>query len=387
MSVFISLIFFISPIFAIPLSIFASIKDEKNRFIYLIELAIGLAFLAYCWKPNEVYDLYIWQQQATSLAKMSNTQFWNYAISNSEFISLAIKYIIGKSENLSLLQFVVVASGYMNIFYILNNSCKKFKISKSNYAITLIYVVGSLLYLNFISGLFFTWALTFFAVGVYLFYCKKNRLLSAIILVLSMLIHTSMIFPMIIFIMYILVKSKIDYKSFFIILFVSVVPNYPLPLLAKNTDIAFLKDLYIMYNGYFLSDAYNKMNSGGFFIVNILMSAPIYIICFFSKGKKIDVMGKLSILIDVISLILCMNAPIFIRYSYLSVLLFMPSFEKYFNSESESQIQVNNKKIIFYCLVVIEFIIILYQIYLLKDIEIMKLIINNIYKPIIQVFL
>ena len=384
MSILISLFFFISPICAIPLSILASIKDERKRFIYLMELAISLAFLAYCWKPNKIYDLYVWQQQANLLAKMSNIQFWNYAIKSSEFISLTIKYIIGKTGNLSLLQFVVVASGYMNIFYILNDSCKKFKISKSNYAITLAYLMCSLLYLNFISGLFFTWALTVFAVGVYWFYFKENRLLATIVLVLSVLIHTSMIFPMIIFIMYLLAKSKINYKSFFIIFFVSIIPSYVLPLLAKYTSIAIIQDLYIMYNGYFLSDAYNKMNSGGFFIANILMCIPIYSICFLSKGKKIDAMGKLSILIDVISLILCINAPIFIRYSYLSIVLFMPSFEQYFSSKS--QIQINNKKIVFYGVVIIEFIIFLYQIYLLKNIEIINLIINNIYRPIIGVF-
>lgn len=382
---FVTLILIIFPIYSIPFSFIGSIIDRKNRFIYLVELSIGLAFLAYCWKPNNIYDLYVWQNEAVKLSQMNYKQFIEYLSSNTELINLLVKYIVGKIGNVSLLQLFVVASGYINIFYMLYDSCKEQQIKKMGYIITLIYIIVSLLYLNFISGLFYTWAITILALGIYLYYFKKKKILPMLLLIISILVHTSMIFPIIVFIMFVLSKSKINYKSLIIILILSVSPKVILPALSKYTNIAIFNEINIMYNGYFLMDVYNKMNSGGLMVANLLMSIPIYLI-YFVNHKKIDKLGNLSILLNIITWLLYLTAPIFVRYIYLTVLLFMPSFENYFDSASDSMAQTNNKQIIFFIICLIECILIFYQIYLLKDIEIFKIIVDNSYKPILFIF-
>lgn len=385
MILFVTFIFIVFPIYSIPFSLFASIRDYKNRMIYLIELAIGLAFLAYCWQPEEIYDLYIWQNQAISLSRMTFKQFLEYSGSNAEIINLFVKFIIGKSNNVSLLQLFVVTSGYINIFYILHDSCKNAQINRFGYTITFIYVIVSLLYLNFISGLFYTWALTITALGIYLYYSKNKKMISIILFIVSILIHTSMLFPIIVFVMFLLSKSNINYKSFVIILIICILPNVLLPILSRYTNIAIFNEIYIMYKGYFLLDVYNEMNSGGLMFVNVLMSIPLYLIYFFNK-KKVDKLGKLAVLLNIVTWLLYLTAPIFVRYVYLTVLLFMTTFEKYFDSKSENVAQANNKQITFVLICFIEIIIIFYQFYLLKDISIMKIISDNFCKSLLSIF-
>lgn len=382
---FVTFIFIAFPIYSIPFACLASIIDYKNRMIYLIELAIGLAFLAYCWQPQEIYDLYSWQKQAISLSRMTFTQFLEYSGSNAEIINLFVKYIIGKSNNVSLLQLFVVASGYINIFYILHNSCKNANINRFVYTITFIYVTVSLLYLNFISGLFYTWALTITALGIYLYYSKNKKIVPIILFIVSILIHTSMLFPIFVFIMFLLLKSKINYKSFAVILIICILPNFILPMLSEFKNISIFNEIYIMYEGYFLLDVYNEMNSGGLMVTNILMSIPLYLIYFFDN-KKVDKLGRLAILLNVISWILYLTAPIFVRYIYITVLLFMTSFERYFVSKSENFTHFNNKQSIFVIICLIEIIIIFYQFYLLKDINIIKIIVDNFCKPLPSIF-
>lgn len=382
---FVTFIFIVFPIYSIPFAFLASIIDCKNRMIYLIELAIALAFLAYCWQPEEIYDLYLWHNQAISLSQMNFKQFLEYAGSNAEIINLFVKFIIGKSNNVSLLQLLVVASGYINIFYILHNSCKDAQINRFGYTITFIYVTVSLLYLNFISGLFYTWALTITALGIYLYYSKNKKILPIILFIVSILIHTSMLFPIFVFVMFLLLKSNINYKSLVVICIISVLPNVILPILSKYTNISIINEIYIMYKGYFLLDVYNEMNSGGLMLANVLMSIPLYLIYFFDR-KKVDKLGKLAILLNIVTWLLYFTAPIFVRYIYITVLLFMTTFERYFNSKSENSVQVNNKQIIFVAICLIEAIIIFYQFYLLKDISIIKIISDNFCKPLLSIF-
>ena len=140
-----------------------------------------------------------------------------------------------------------------------------------------------------------------------------------------------------------------------------------------------------MYKGYFLLDVYNEMNSGGLMFVNVLMSIPLYLIYFFNK-KKVDKLGKLAVLLNIVTWLLYLTAPIFVRYVYLTVLLFMTTFEKYFDSKSENVAQANNKQITFVLICFIEIIIIFYQFYLLKDISIMKIISDNFCKSLLSIF-
>lgn len=370
------------PVFSIPFSFLMVGLDYKHRKHYMIQNSISLAFFAYCWKPAQGFDLFVWHNISNQLGAFSFNELIKYMSSSGEPINVLLKYIAGALGNTSLLQFIVVLTGFLllnNIIY--HISLKEEHNKPFNFFIVYSFLMSSLLYVHFISGLFYMLALLVLGNGIYYFY-ENKKLLGTVFLLLSFLIHSSMIFPLIIFAFFYLTKSQLKFKNIIAYVIIALSIGYLIPVLLNYLNHPVFSNIKEMYDGYFLSTTYNAINGGSFFLFNIISLMPILFIIIFSK-REFDSMSKFGLAIILISLLVYYKAPIFIRFVYLGNIMLTYTYFDYFSNLTNIKM---NKKIFGVLLLFVILVEFSYQIKLLNSIDFISIIINNITRTLFSLF-
>lgn len=377
---------FIFPILSIPLNFLLTLISKKNKKCFMMNNAVALAFFAYNWIPPKNYDLYIWQLNCSMLAKLPFTSVIKYILTNGEPLNNLIKYIIGLTGNFGLLQFTIVLISYLIINKILLIYKEKFKLSNFSFSLIYLFTLLVLIYVNFISGLFFNFAAIIFTLGVIEFYDNKYKT-GIFLIAISALLHSGMFFPISIFLILILNKSKLSLKSIIITIVFGLSLSYIIPFLLSNINISIFSELSVMYKGYFLQNTYNSLNSGITYFLNLLKLLPLVFILMFVKNKYFC-SEALGILIFVSSFLVSVKSPIFSRYFYMSCLMVLPKYGTYIDDKTNGNRRNSLNKCVFIMLLTLICLISgIYQIKLLLNIDFISIIKNTILRPLIYILM
>lgn len=237
MNILICSIFLLAPFLTIPLIVLGILKDKKNTFIYIVLLAILIAIVAYNFNPKQEQDLYRYNYLMEE--KYSQLNLWEYfeiMFQNNKFIFTLLMYITAKIGNYSILPFICTFIGYFIVIYTIFDYVKIKKIQQYKGILILIAFICIFYFINFISGLaqFLATSISFLA--FYLEYIKgKTKKYYKILYILPGFIHASMFSAIII---RILLNFKLKNTKFIII------PLFILYGLARN----FIYNIVILFD-------------------------------------------------------------------------------------------------------------------------------------------
>lgn len=376
-------LFIFFPILTMPILFLMAILDKKFRKLYLFMIALGLGFIAFNWYPTRGYDLYRWHLEIYDLTNHNIGYLFQTIIANGEPINYGIKYFIAQLWNVKLLELLVPTIGYYIIFWIIQDNVKNNNYPNSIFVLDMLLITSSLLFLNFVSGIFFFFGCIIFALGIYLYYKEKKKK-GLFCLIISCLIHIGLLFPLLIFAYYKIFNNR---KKMFVILIITIflIPNLILPFIIKYFNFGFLNVISEMYNGYFLSTTYNSLHIGIPFIQNLFQI--LFIISIYIFGKKyVDKAGKFSILLIISLLLMYSYAHIFIRYVFLANMLFLNSFNNFLTLSKKRLILIKRNIIVYGLIIASISFSTIYQIHLLNSINIKYIIYDNIDSSIIKIF-
>lgn len=378
------IITFLFPLISLPINFIMLLINKNKKIHYMIQNSFSLATFSFCWHPTATYDLYGWHLTCLRLSKMNLIQFKEFLLSNGEPLNNLLKYLAGISGNVNYLQFIVVFIGFIIINALINKIIKKIDISQLEFAVIYILTFTSLLFVNFISGLFFYFASIILCYGIYLIYDNKKKS-GLFLLFISFLIHSSMFFPIAMYLMYyFLCGSKINFRSIIMSIIVALSIGYILPLFIGMIKIPLFNEFADMYNGYFQQTTFNSMNSRYFLLFNIIELFPIVILSIL-HNKKLENFSGFSIVMGISAVIIALKVPIFIRYVFLSSLSFVPYYCDFFKN-SKDNLKFNNSKIVTIVLLIVIGLASIYQFKLLNDINFSNIYYDNFYKIIFIIF-
>ena len=355
--IFLAIITIISPVIALPLNIIAFFAFKKHKKFIAILLATSLACIAYIWKPDSHMDLYRWHLNMKYFSKANISALIGYIKLNFEPLNYTIKFIIAKNGNYNLLQFFVSMIGYYLIFWMLSDYHKVKDISNFSFFVVTTFILMSLKYIDFISGLWFNFAIIIFALGVYLNYIKQTRYMHWLFYIIPILIHTSSIYLLIILVITKILKLK-DYKKIGIITFLAAFCIGPvLTFVNNNVNISIVKFIYEMYINYFLDGQKYSSLHGGTNLVLALFRLGVCIIILLSNKKLLDNYDnryKVFIVMCITSVIaILFDAQVYIRFVFFIQLISAPILLEYFSGK------YSNKKtiVLFVVLILIMFLV------------------------------
>ena len=190
------LVFFplLATAFMIPLSV---IFAKNKRRVVISALVIGVFFglMAYIFIPDAGYDLVAHHREVSEYSKVSSIDDYIKVskINTLEPIPQFISYAISRMGNSNLLQALVVFVGFSSIAYITLDNMLRIKISPARKLLYLACVLLAQSLLYFFSGLYNYLAICIFALGYYIENIKKHKYSGAILYLLAILTHISIL--------------------------------------------------------------------------------------------------------------------------------------------------------------------------------------------------
>lgn len=362
MVLILSVLFCFFPIIICPLLGLGIIFSSKFKKIYSLLFALSLALIAYIWVPSDTYDLFRWHVEMQSLAFYNFQHFISYGFSQFEFLNYLIKYLISLTGDLNLVQFFVTFIGYYCIFWMISDYSKRKNIGKFSLFITLIFTCLSLYYIDFISGLWFYFAVIIFSLGIYCDYIIKTKFIHYILYVISIFLHMSTVYLLFLLIYNKLFKRKSLFFKLLIIILIFLLPGIIIPFLYNKFDIDFISKIYKLYNSYFVNGVqFAQLHNGNNLLLALCRIVPYIIIIYsFKLNLKKDNYKYYHFLIFTIVsvLLLIISATVFIRFVYFIQLIFIPLLLDFFN---ENKITYN--KLIVLVIILIVSICLIYKQY------------------------
>lgn len=282
------LIFAICPLVAGIISILMIIFAKKKRFSYFIVLALVLAIFSYYYMPTVKDDLYRHHLEVISLGMLSHESFMMLISSRTEQLSLIMKYLISKTADVNLLQFIITLIDYLIIFYILHTTTQKYKLSNLSYFLILLFTVLSFNYLTIISNLFNTLGLLIFSLGVFLEYgLNKNKIFSYILYIITPFIHSSMVVPIVLIILFKLMREKGSIKAMILIALGIMLIEPVLNFMVDTFNTSLFIELKSFYNHYFINEEnFSYLHTTSVLVLYLSKLIPFIIGYIFLKEKS-----------------------------------------------------------------------------------------------------
>lgn len=377
-------IFSILPLLGVILTcFFYFFPNKKHTLIYSLILGFIFGIFAYYLIPPNNYDLY--HHHAVVSAFMNNSSFsyfLNYVQTSSiDILTLAYSYLIAYFGNIDLLQFFIVIAGYSIILYILRDYRNEISLKTIYFIPIVLYIVFGFYVLYFISGLFYYIALIIFALGFYLDYVKhKSKFITYPLYIIPIFIHNTLIYPLILLIMFKLFKEKIDFKKLIIILLAVIFSNVLIEFFCQHLDISFLTTLNNMFRSYMRNNKEMKrLYSGVIFFIEISKLIFTFVIVLFQKKKKTD-----SKIIDFIMLLsvctsfLMIKSIVLIRFIMLIQFIGIVPILDYFKRK-------DNHVIVYIVMCALAGIYVIYFIHVMKA-QNFGNIFDNLFSNIVEIF-
>ncbi|MCI9585764.1 MAG: hypothetical protein HFH45_03935 [Bacilli bacterium] len=234
-----------------------------------------------------------------------------------EFIPLLYSYIIATIQNIDLLQFFVVTTGYSILLYLLYDYRKITNISFIPFLGIVLFTIFGFHALYFISGLYFYIAIIIFTLAFYYNYIKKgNTIIVYILYFISLFIHNAMFFPIAILIIYKIFKNQFNAKSILVCIFIFGLAGYILNFISSTIDIHILNSLTDTYNAYIKSDdQMHKYYSGNALYIEIT-KLIITILCILiqKERKKTSEINGFILLLSISTLIMIPQSIVMVRF-------------------------------------------------------------------------
>lgn len=331
----IATIFCINPIFAAIISSFHILFSKKKKTIYFVIISFILAIIAYHYIPDLSEDLYRHHIDVFNISLLDNESIRYNLLNGTEQISYIIKYLISLTGNVNLLQFFITFIDYIIIFYIINKILEKYNISNLSYLLILGFTVCSFNYLTIMSNLWNTLALLIFSLGLYLEYEeKKPKWLCYLIYLSTVFIHSSMVVPLVLILVFKLMGEKINFKIITVII-IGIISLEPiLDFMISNFNASIFLELKSFYNNYFLNeDNFSYLHTTSVLILYLSKLVPYIIAYFFIKknNKMID----FSLIVTILILVLFMKSTFSIRFIPIVQLAGLPLLCEVFSKKNK----------------------------------------------------
>lgn len=376
---------FFFPMLSLIINAFNCIIVKKKKKIFAIFVALSLATVAYVWKPSSIYDLYKWHSEVKMFNNYNLNDLINHITINYEPMNYIIKYLCSKIGNINMLQSIVCFAGYYIILWIISDYTTQNKCNNFSFTIVSIFAILSVGYINFISGLWFNLAIITFALGIYLNYAKNTKWLHWVFYILSISIHISTVYILLILITSRILKVKKNFKIIIIIsYFASLFIGPVLTFLNLNINISIIHYIYKLYVSYFINGSQFSNLHTGINLYEAIIKLLICVLFICNSKDKIKEYNKeyllfLAILIPSILALVFEAKIIIVRYSFFVVLILIPLLLDYFTKEK-------NKKIICVtCGLLMFFNILAYrQFQAIEKAQLDKCIDNNMTRNILQ---
>ena len=329
------IITFFFPLFSIPINFFGLVFTKRTRKISIVLLALALALVAYAWTPPISADLYRHHLEMSSLGGFSISQLFEYSLKELNFLQVFTEAMVFRTGNNNFLQLIIVFIGYYEIFWIICDYAKKREIRNAIVALTLIVAIVSLKYIDFISGLWFNFAIINFAMGVYLKHIKNTKKLHYLCFVVSVLSHISVLYMLVVLL---LVEKTNIFKKVSIIGIVTLFLAFSgigffLNYAYSNFDFHFVAVLQKMYESYFLQEKFNGANYGWNLYIAVVNISCSILVTVISRLKEKNQYNSFLLAATVSTLALMIQSGIFIRFVYLVVLLAIVPFMDIVNTK------------------------------------------------------
>lgn len=303
-------------------------KNKINTLIFSFILASFLSFTAYLFTPYQNYDLSRHQELVEIYEKYDLTDLRKHFNESSlEPIPKVYSYAISKTGNIRLLQYFVVLFGYFIIFYLVADYCKQKKVDIPNFIIIIVLAIFGQSILYFYSGLYNYLAINIFVFAAYTDYIQKKNKKALLLYILSMLIHTSMLFPVAILFLLKISNNKINKINIGLIIVGILTVTTIVPLLVDSLGIKALEPVAKMLEAYTERDAlFHRFYRGIGLIIDIIKIALSVIICIIHrKHKKDSAISSYVLLLIIAILIMLPKAIVVIRFAslafYISIIL------------------------------------------------------------------
>lgn len=321
------LVLLIFPLLSPFFHFFGMAINKKNRFIYFLFFALILGLIAFLWIPNNQYDLYTWHAQMSRISTYSFHEFIQYAFQEGEILAWTIKYIFS-FVNHNFMEMFCITVSYSALFYMLHDYSKENNISNLSLFINIFFIVLSIPFLNFISGIWFVFSTIIFALGVYFDFVKNKKKYAILFYLIALCLHTSMIYPILLRIAFGNKNSANFGLRLFIIAVLSILATNLIPIFLNVFSFPFLSQINVMYQYYFLSTEFNELHSLSYILLRLLQVAPcIYI---YLNTEEKTPLERFGFFVFVSFILLIIPARIFARFGLLIQLLFIPTLLKYF---------------------------------------------------------
>ncbi len=319
---FLVLIFICIPVLGLPVYLrFYFCDKEKRGILYSLLIGFALGLIAYYFIPPFEYDLFRHHHAVIRLSNLTfSTAISLYKTFELEIIPFLYSFIISKLNNIDLLQFFIVSIGYSILFYMLYDYRKKIEINDINFLIIVLFTIFGFLALNFISGLYCYIAIIVFAFALYNEYIKeKNKILSYILYVLTLFMHTSMFFPFAILVVYKIFKNKLNAKNLTICIACVIFAEYILLFLSSVLNVSFIDQINTMYRHYISRNgSMKKLYSGTVAFVEITkIIMTIICIVLQKERKKTEGINGYIILLTILTTLMLQKSIVMIRFAML----------------------------------------------------------------------
>ena len=372
---------FFLPMISVVINLMNFIIVKKNRKIYAFLTAVSLGLIAYTWDPAESYDLYRWQQEIRLFSYSNFNAVIQKISTDLEPLNYIIKYFVSKTGNFDFVQLLISTVGYFEIFWMIADYTKNKRINVLNFTIGTIFTLISLKYVDFISGLWFNFAIINFAFGIYLDYTKQTRKIHWLFYVIAITTHISTIYILILLIISKLLNIK-KYKKLAILTFtISLLLGVILNYLDTHLNIFIIHYISKLYSAYFINgDQFNYLHAGSSFIYAIARLIIVIIILYCERKNFTNKNQKLIVFIILTcssTIAILFNAKIYIRFIFFIQLITLPIFYDFLSKKL-----TYTKMIIVYCIIFLSFFLIKIQYNQMKSTKLLECINNNLLNPI-----
>lgn len=380
MTILVMILFILFPIISIPLIVVLYFKDSKHRILYSILLGLILGLVNYYYLPSTDYDLYRHHLNVVEYMSMSFSTFINSIFSESEPIHQTIKYLVSLTGNVDLLQFFVTSVSFMILFGILGDYARRIKLKMSYFVLVVILTFTSINLLYMLSGLWNQLAMLVFALGYYLLKIEKgSKLLNYLIIISSVLIHSSMIFPIVIFLLFKLFKERLSFGFLITILIVFLFPSSLLVFINAISDISIFSQIQAMYDAYFSQNDRFFVFYGGKIFIMEMIKLLFYFLLYFFYGKNKNKNHIFCLILAISILLLTFNSIVFVRFIFLLQIIGSLFIMDYFKNKKPNSI------IILY-MIVASIIFFIFQMTQLNGMDFGNLFPTSVFKNIITIF-
>ena len=324
---FLIVITILFPLFSVFLNVVLFINNKVSYKFSIFLLAFNLSIIAYYTIPYEGSDLYRHFQMINTM-KWSNVTNFIYYGYNLVYVNSFIMFFSAKLNNPAIYTFILTFIGYYSIFYILKKEAISNNINKKYLFVCLLFVFTFSFFKIYVFALR---QYCSFALILYAFYKYEsenyNKYLTILIVLSSILIHTSSLLILIIWLLtYIKNHKKVlfIFTAFFIIQF--LFPTFYSLLYNYIGNFIFDK-----INHYLQRPNYYNLN----FYIMFIISNIFFIIILYKNKKYFDLQDRKTIFfyyLLLLSITFIYKYELYKRFIY-SIYIFSPIvfFNKKFN--------------------------------------------------------